>query len=142
MKRNFKLDRRAFLKGTAGATLALPVLEAMGSEVLEVAPRRFCAIYTANGMSLPQAKHNIITVFDFRVRVDVMTTGLGRRFWGPEKGPRTKDFGPGLCVDEHFRRRKIFVLGISQNISSEMTLKNIILKICEDIFRVFRLRFI
>ena len=59
MKRNFKLDRRAFLKGTAGATLALPVLEAMGSEVLEVAPRRFCAIYTANGMSLPQAKHNI-----------------------------------------------------------------------------------
>ena len=59
MKRNFKLDRRAFLKGTAGATLALPVLEAMGSEVLEVAPRRFCALYTANGMSLPQAKHNI-----------------------------------------------------------------------------------
>ena len=59
MKRNFKLDRRAFLKGTAGATLALPVLEAMGSEVLEVSPRRFCALYTANGMSLPQAKHNI-----------------------------------------------------------------------------------
>ena len=48
MKRNFKLDRRAFLKGTAGATLALPVLEAMGSEVLEVEPRRFSALNTAN----------------------------------------------------------------------------------------------
>ena len=59
MSQTFKLDRRAFLKGTAGATLALPVLEAMGKEVFEGLPRRFCALYTANGMSLPQAKHGI-----------------------------------------------------------------------------------
>ncbi|MED5279315.1 MAG: DUF1552 domain-containing protein, partial [Verrucomicrobiota bacterium] len=55
----FKLDRRAFLKGTAGMTLALPVLEAMGKDVVEKTPRRFCALYTANGMSLPHAKHGI-----------------------------------------------------------------------------------
>ncbi|MBL58200.1 MAG: hypothetical protein CMO75_00880 [Verrucomicrobiales bacterium] len=59
MIQTLKLDRRAFLKGTAGATLALPVLEVMGKEVTENTPRRFCALYTANGMSLPHAKHGI-----------------------------------------------------------------------------------
>ena len=59
MSQTFKLDRRAFLKGTAGMTLALPVLEAMGKDVAENTPRRFCALYTANGMSLPHAKHGI-----------------------------------------------------------------------------------
>ena len=59
MSQTFKLDRRAFLKGTAGMTLALPVLEAMGKDVAEQTPRRFCALYTANGMSLPHAKHGI-----------------------------------------------------------------------------------
>ncbi len=54
-----KLHRRAVLKGFAGATLALPVLEAMGKEVVETPPRRFCAIYTANGMSLPREEHGI-----------------------------------------------------------------------------------
>ena len=59
MSQTFKLDRRGFLKGTAGMTLALPVLEAMGKDVVEKTPRRFCALYTANGMSLPHAKHDI-----------------------------------------------------------------------------------
>ena len=59
MIQTLKLDRRAFLKGTAGATLVLPVLEVMGNEVAENTPRRFCALYTANGMSLPHAKHGI-----------------------------------------------------------------------------------
>ncbi len=54
-----KMDRRAVLRGTAGATLALPVLQAMGSEVAEQLPRRFCAMYTANGMSLPEQKNEI-----------------------------------------------------------------------------------
>ena len=53
------LDRRAVLKGLAGVTLALPLLEAMGKEVAEKTPRRFCAMYTANGMSLPNPKHGI-----------------------------------------------------------------------------------
>jgi len=51
-----KLHRRSVLKGMAGAALALPVLEAMGKEVVEQSPRRFCALYTANGMSLPKAE--------------------------------------------------------------------------------------
>ena len=48
-----KIDRRAFLHGLGGMALALPVLDAMGAEVTGQLPRRFCAIYTANGMSLP-----------------------------------------------------------------------------------------
>lgn len=54
-----KLDRRSVLKGLAGVSLALPVLEAMGKEVAEQTPRRFCALYTANGMSLPRPQHGI-----------------------------------------------------------------------------------
>jgi hypothetical protein len=54
-----RLDRRAFLHGIGGAALALPVLDAMGTEVIDKTPRRFCALYTANGMSLPQKQHGI-----------------------------------------------------------------------------------
>jgi len=53
------LDRRAFLQGIGGMALALPVLDAMGAEVSEQIPRRFCALYTANGMSLPRTEHGI-----------------------------------------------------------------------------------
>ena len=53
------IDRRAFLHGVSGAALALPVLDAMGAEVAERPARRFCALYTANGMSLPQEKNEI-----------------------------------------------------------------------------------
>ncbi len=53
------IDRRAFLQGIGGMALALPVLDAMGAEVTEQIPRRFCALYTANGMSLPRAEHGI-----------------------------------------------------------------------------------
>jgi hypothetical protein len=56
---SIRLDRRAFLKGLGGVAMALPVLDAMGAEVTNQIPRRFCAIYTANGMSLPKAEHNI-----------------------------------------------------------------------------------
>jgi len=59
MTRSLRLDRRAFLKGIGGISLALPVLDAMGAEVTDRVPRRFCAIYTANGMSLPKAEHEL-----------------------------------------------------------------------------------
>lgn len=59
MSETIKLDRRAVLKGLAGASLALPVLDAMGDEVAEQIPRRFCALYTANGMALPKAENGI-----------------------------------------------------------------------------------
>jgi hypothetical protein len=39
--------------------LALPVLDCMGATVTDQIPRRFCAIYTANGMSLPKTEHGI-----------------------------------------------------------------------------------
>ena len=54
-----QLDRRSVLKGLASVTLTLPILEAMGEEVAEESPRRFCALYTANGMSLPHPKHQM-----------------------------------------------------------------------------------
>lgn len=59
MSTSLKLDRRAFLKGMGGVSLALPVLNVMGAEIAGQAPRRFCAIYTANGMSLPKSEHSI-----------------------------------------------------------------------------------
>ena len=59
MSTSLKIDRRAFLHGLGGATLALPVLDAMGAEVTQELPRRFCALYTANGMSLPKSEHGI-----------------------------------------------------------------------------------
>ncbi len=59
MNTSFRIDRRAFLKGLGGVSLALPVLDAMGADVTDKIPRRFCAIYTANGMSLPQPGHKI-----------------------------------------------------------------------------------
>jgi len=54
-----KIDRRAFLQGLGGMALALPALDAMGAEVTEQAPRRFCALYTANGMSLPREENRL-----------------------------------------------------------------------------------
>ena len=59
MRTPLQIDRRAFLKGVGGVALALPVLDAMGAEVTEQIPRRFCAIYTANGMSLPKSEHDL-----------------------------------------------------------------------------------
>ena len=54
-----RLNRRSVLKGIAGATLVLPTLEAMGKEVSEQIPRRFCSLYTANGMALPKPQNEI-----------------------------------------------------------------------------------
>ena len=59
MRTPLQIDRRAFLKGMGGVALALPVLDAMGAEVTEQIPRRFCALYTANGMSLPKSEHGL-----------------------------------------------------------------------------------
>jgi len=54
-----RIHRRAFLTGLGGVALALPVLDAMGAEVTDNIPRRFCAIYTANGMSLPKQENGL-----------------------------------------------------------------------------------
>ncbi len=57
--KSFRLNRRAVLMGAGGMALALPALDAMGEEVANEVPRRFCAIYTANGMSIPRPEYNI-----------------------------------------------------------------------------------
>ncbi|MFT4548476.1 MAG: hypothetical protein ACI8XO_002190 [Verrucomicrobiales bacterium] len=59
MPNKFKLDRRAVLKGMAGVALPLPLLEAMGKEIAQETPKRFCGLYVGNGMSLPYEKHGI-----------------------------------------------------------------------------------
>ncbi|MEZ5352487.1 MAG: DUF1552 domain-containing protein [Bryobacteraceae bacterium] len=59
MSTSLKIDRRAFLTGLGGIGLALPALDAMGAEVTGQLPRRFCALYTANGMSLPAADNGL-----------------------------------------------------------------------------------
>jgi len=59
MRPSPKIDRRAFLQGLGGISLALPALDAMGASVTEQAPRRFCALYTANGMSLPRTENRL-----------------------------------------------------------------------------------
>ncbi len=59
MLHSANIKRRSVLQGLAGTALALPLLEAMGSDITDKTPRRFCAIYTANGMSLPKTEHGI-----------------------------------------------------------------------------------
>ncbi|MDB4789443.1 DUF1552 domain-containing protein [Verrucomicrobiales bacterium] len=54
-----KLKRRSVLKGLAGVALPLPLLEAMGQTAAEETPKRFCGLYIANGMALPDPKHGI-----------------------------------------------------------------------------------
>lgn len=72
------IDRRAFLRGLGGITLALPVLDAMGAAATERLPRRFCALYTANGMALPRAEHGIDEWSWFPSKVDDGTFELGK----------------------------------------------------------------
>jgi hypothetical protein len=90
-----QLDRRAVLKGLAGITLALPVLEAMGKEVAEQTPRRFCALYTANGMSLPNKKH-----------------ALDEWSWFPTKEGKDFDFGKSTEPLRAFREQLSFLGGL------------------------------
>ncbi len=90
-----KLDRRSVLKGLAGVTLSLPLLEAMGKEVAEKTPRRFCALYTANGMSLPNPKH-----------------GVGEWSWFPQKEGKEFEFGKSTEPLRPFREHVSFLGGL------------------------------
>ncbi|MEO2031246.1 MAG: DUF1552 domain-containing protein, partial [Planctomycetaceae bacterium] len=89
------LDRRSVLKGIAGATLALPLLEAMGQDVVERPPRRFCALYTANGMSLPKSQN-----------------GIGDWNWFPNKTGRDFAFGKSTQPLSPFRKHLSFLGGL------------------------------
>lgn len=54
-----QINRRWFLRGTAGASLILPRLRLFANESTPHRPRRFCAMYTANGMCLPNPANGI-----------------------------------------------------------------------------------
>ncbi len=96
MTRSIKLDRRAFLKGLGGVALALPVLDAMGAEVTDQIPRRFCAMYTANGMSLPKQEN-----------------GLDEWSWFPRKGTGSDfEFGASTQPLSPFRKKLSFMGGL------------------------------
>ncbi|MFM9068259.1 MAG: DUF1552 domain-containing protein, partial [Planctomycetota bacterium] len=89
------LDRRTMLKGLAGVSLALPLLEAMGAEAAAQPARRFCAIYTANGMSLPHARHE-----------------MGQWSWFPTKEGREFEFGESTAPLREFREHVSFLGGL------------------------------
>jgi hypothetical protein len=95
MAARVQLNRRSVLKGLAGVTLSLPILEAMGREVVKQAPRRFCAIYTANGMSLPNAKH-----------------GMPEWNWFPTREGRDFEFGKSTEPLSSFRDQLSFMGGL------------------------------
>lgn len=95
MNSKLRLDRRTVLKGLAGVTLSLPLLEAMGKEVAEVPPRRFCAMYTANGMSLPNPKN-----------------GIDDWSWFPKKEGADFEFGKSTEPLSAFRNQLSFVGGL------------------------------
>jgi len=95
MPSSLKLDRRAVLKGLAGATLALPLLEAMGGDSDDAPPRRFCALYTANGMSLPKKEH-----------------GIGEWSWFPEASEDSIVFGKSTEPLKPFAKQVSFMGGL------------------------------
>src|ERR1700677_394682 len=90
-----QLNRRSVLKGLAGVSLSLPILEAMGQDVVKQAPRRFCALYTANGMSLPNPKHE-----------------MPQWSWFPTKEGKDFEFGMSTEPLRPFREHVSFLGGL------------------------------
>ena len=95
MSSSIQLHRRAVLKGLAGVTLSLPLLEAMGKEVAKETPRRFCAMYTANGMSLPNPAH-----------------GIDEWSWFPKTEGQSFEFGKSTEPLSPFRKKLSFLGGL------------------------------
>lgn len=57
-QKSWHFDRRTFLRGTAGVSLALPSLQCMAdSKPQQDKPARFLGVFFANGVSLPPEKH-------------------------------------------------------------------------------------
>lgn len=90
-----KLNRRTVLKGISGLTLALPMLEAMGENATSNPARRFCALYTANGMSLPNPRH-----------------GISEWSWFPTTQGRDFTFGKSTESLSPFRNSLSFISGL------------------------------
>ena len=76
MTRNWKIDRRTFLRGLAGAVLPLPFLNLMeaktshiigGASNKDAAPLRFLTLFKPNGVHPPSWNINGGKEFDFRM---------------------------------------------------------------------------
>ena len=92
-----QLNRRSVLRGLGGLMLPLPFLDAMRCNADEPAqaPRRFCALYTANGMSLPKEKNK-----------------LSDWNWFPHETGRDFKFGNSTKPFEPFRDQLSFLGGL------------------------------
>ena len=95
MTQSIQLNRRSVLKGVAGAALVLPVLEAMGQEAQDNRARRFCALYTANGMALPKEEH-----------------GINEWSWFPKTTGTEFKFGESTAPLSKFRNQLSFMGGL------------------------------
>tara|TARA_A100001037_G_scaffold58844_1_gene51014 strand:+ start:3225 stop:4556 length:1332 start_codon:yes stop_codon:yes gene_type:complete len=95
MTQSIQLNRRSVLKGVAGAALVLPVLEAMGQEAQDNRARRFCALYTANGMALPKEEH-----------------GINEWSWFPKTTGNEFKFGESTAPLSKFRNQLSFMGGL------------------------------
>jgi len=59
--KSWQVDRRTFLRGAAGISLALPSLDCMAASTPKTAskPTRLACVFFANGVSLPPEKHEL-----------------------------------------------------------------------------------
>ena len=89
------INRRQFLHGAAGATLILPRLELFANEAVPQRPRRFCAMYTANGMCLPDPAN-----------------GIDEWSWFPKTTGRDFTFGKSTEPLSPFRNHLSFLGGL------------------------------
>ncbi|MEZ6059548.1 MAG: DUF1552 domain-containing protein [Planctomycetaceae bacterium] len=90
-----KFPRRRVLQGIAGASLALPRLELFAHDAAVSDPKRFCALYTANGMCLPDPKN-----------------GIDEWSWFPKTTGRDFVFGRSTEPFAPFRRQVSFLGGL------------------------------
>lgn len=92
------IHRRQFLLGAAGVAVILPRLELFADDsTIDAAkiPRRFCALYTANGMCLPAAEN-----------------GIDEWSWFPKTTGRDFTFGKSTEPFAAFRDQVSFVGGL------------------------------
>ncbi len=89
------INRRTLLVGLAGIALPLPRLELFATEPEHPTPRRFCALYTANGMCLPHPKNEI-----------------DEWSWFPKETGRNFSFNRSTQPFEPFRSKLSFLGGL------------------------------
>ena len=96
-RKSWKLDRRTFLRGTAGVSLSLPMLECMAAGDASLArPKRMCAVYFPYGAMTPKGNS------------DDAQWG-----WMPQGEDANYQFNRSLKSLEPLREQLTFVKGLS-----------------------------